>query len=520
MSRAGLPCIFVPRANAPAFVVPASMPLDELTGSSEVTKDLLRRVQAIEDHLGLSVTEVGHRVAHEVICDKTQPLDQDAAFASLWEAAACLERCTPGPRDAALWARSRVKYLWQTFGPLFDIIQPERGKQSDKALSSFHDKMPGLHFLPNKQTFSAPRPLLLAAMLYCSSVRGAPEDAAFASQYLNVLCSAIAQLSIPGSEIGSAPSDEDDPAAVEDWAFQTVLGIVLAGLLNEANVRETGIWISIAYRLILEHCPPHMDERCRDWQRIFNGVQIVDLEHASLHLSAPSYRSSLHCRRCKYHTGINYIGYHAPSYPFTPVDAAVIRDWARHLDDWLVEFTNSGDDSDPQQRMVVFRQYVLHRLLVLSIYHPARGCNLHSNSITLNEQYELLLSARATLKLSLHDKSIWSNWDIIMITWAALIVTQGIEVGVGEPDDLASIRMHLDMLRESNEPKTSFRDKLASRLEQSLQTVNTPSPAAMGHMTQAAAETEFDCSWQIFDQAIMEQAMDPFWSRPAELQPM
>ncbi len=80
--------------------------------------------------------------------------------------------------------------------------------------------------------------------------------------------------------------------------------------------------------------------------------------------------------------------------------------------------------------------------------------------------------------------------------------------------------MHLDMLRETNEPKPSLRDKLASRLEQSLQTVNTPSPAAMGHMAQAAAEAEFDCSWQIFDQAIMDQVMDPFWSRPAELQPM
>jgi len=89
--------------------------------------------------------------------------------------------------------------------------------------------------------------------------------------------------------------------------------------------------------------------------------------------------------------------------------------------------------------MVVFRQYVLHRLLVLSIYHPARGCNLHSNSITLNEQHELLLSARATLKLHLHDKSIWSNWDLVMITWAALIVIQGIEVGVGEPDGTCSL---------------------------------------------------------------------------------
>ncbi len=98
-----------------------------------------------------------------------------------------------------------------------------------------------------------------------------------------------------------------------------------------------------------------------------------------------------------------------------------------------MEFSNSGGESE-QGRHLVFRQYVLHRLVVLSIYHPARGCNLWSNSITPAEQHELLLSARATLKLHLHDDSIWSNWDIIMITWAALIVLQGIEGNLGEPD--------------------------------------------------------------------------------------
>jgi hypothetical protein len=115
------------------------------------------------------------------------------------------------------------------------------------------------------------------------------------------------------------------------------------------------------------------------------------------------------------------------------VDAAVIRDWARNLDDWLMEFTKHGDELD-SQRKTVFRQYVLHRLVVLSIYHPAKGCNLRSNSISINEQHELLVSARATLKLHYNDKSIWANWDLVIISWAALIVIHGIEAGVGEPD--------------------------------------------------------------------------------------
>jgi hypothetical protein len=280
-----------------------------------------------------------------------------------------------------------------------------------------------------------------------------------APYYLTVLFNAIGQLSIPNSEIGRPA---DDPHS-EEWAFQTVLGLVLAGLLMEANVPETGVWISIAYRLILEHCPPHIDEKSRDWRKLFTGVQIVDLEHASLHLSCPviplepplpmlqvSHRDQLYRLSRMMHTGLTHFtgrglptiwscftGYppetSLSTFPFTAIDAAVLRDWARQLDEWLVEFSKAEEDTE-EDRGLVFRQYVLHRLVVLSIYHPARGCNLYSNSITPEEQYELLLSARATLKLHLNDNSIWSNWDLVMITWAALIVIQGIEGGASEPD--------------------------------------------------------------------------------------
>lgn len=309
--------------------------------------------------------------------------------------------------------------------------------------------------------FSSPHPLLLASILYCSSARGAPEQADLAPQYFNILCNAIAQLSIPNSEIARPP---EDPNAAEEWAFQTVLGLVLAGLLSEANIRETGIWIAIAYRIMVEYCPPHIDEKYRDWRQLFKGVQIVDLEHASLHMLSPavplepplpslqlSQRDQLYRLSRMMHAGLaHFSGRGLPtiwscfasnppantnpsSYPFTSVDAAVIRDWARQLDDWLVQFSKASDYSD-QQRTSVFRQYILHRLVVLSIYHPARGFNLHSSSITPQEQHELLLSARATLKLHLNDKLIWANWDLVIITWAALIVLQGIEGGAGDPD--------------------------------------------------------------------------------------
>lgn len=60
------------------------------------------------------------------------------------------------------------------------------------------------------------------------------------------------------------------------------------------------------------------------------------------------------------------------------------------------------------------RQYNLHRLFVLSIYHPARGFDLFANTVASSERYELLLSARATLRLQNDDKGIWANWDLVV----------------------------------------------------------------------------------------------------------
>lgn len=312
--------------------------------------------------------------------------------------------------------------------------------------------------MPNKKNFLAPPPLLLASILYCSSSRGPPDAVEMAPHYFTMICVAVSQLCIPDTDIGT-PSGNP-----EVWAFQNVYGIVVAGLMMEANVRKTGIWISLAYRLILEYCPSHPDEATRDWRNLFSGVQIIDLEHAALHLSCPviplepplqalkiSRHDQLYRLSRMMHTGLtHFTGRRLPtiwscfdqpaeavvnrmsSTSFDAVDDAVIRDWARQLDDWLTEFSQRPDGSE-QDRQLVFRQYVLHRLVVLSIYHPARGCDLWSVTTTPMEQHELLLSARSTLQLRLHDDSIWSNWDLIMITWAALIVIQGIQGGAGEP---------------------------------------------------------------------------------------
>ncbi|KAL3456417.1 hypothetical protein BJX64DRAFT_41165 [Aspergillus heterothallicus] len=508
--RAGLPCVFVPRANA--ATLPDGVFANE---DSDFKRDVLNRLRAIEERIGLSAASGQHSESlPELTTENDQqdtPTESDG-LGRLWEAVALLQRSAASSVPALIWRKGTVKELW----------------------SSFHDRMPGLHFMPHKQIFSAPHPLLLASMLYCSSVRGPPDIAAeLAHHYFTVLCGAISQLCMPESEIGKTPDD------TEEWAFQTVLGIIIAGLLTEATVRETGIWISIAYRLILEHCPAHIDDTSRKWRKLFSGVHIIDLEHASLHLSCPvipiesplpglqtSQRDQLYRLSRMMHTGLtHFAGRGLPTIwscfmsdvstaltltsNFTAVDTAVIRDWARQLDEWLVQFSQTSEASDLDLKLV-FRQYVLHRLVVLSIYHPVRGCNLWANSITPREQHELLLSARATVKLHSHDDSIWSNWDQVIITWAALIVLQGVEGGTGEPDDLENIQIHLNMLKRM--PNPSLRDILVTRLETSLASTQMPS-APMPHAYEDLAMMgSTEQSWQIFDQSNLEHMIYSEWT--------
>ncbi|CAM1510692.1 Fc.00g010270.m01.CDS01, partial [Cosmosporella sp. VM-42] len=366
---------------------------------------VLYRLKRLEEHVGLSEVGFEDQASNgQGQDDAHRTISQDPGDPTLDPLRPAIQllisSCSTGV-DPKIWTESLIKRLWLTF----------------------HDAMFEMHFLPNRRIFSSPTPLLLASMLYCSSIRGSPEVAEFASGYFKVLCSAIAQLCIPSSDIGK---EAQDPALAEAWAFKTVLGIILAGLLREGISRET------------------------------------DLEHAAIHLSCPTIpvtapfdrlRVSLQDQLCRLsrmmHTGLSHFtGRGLPtiwSYfsgeamtpvdaatSFSDVDGAVIRDWARQLDDWLVEFGAQTDEPDIERKLT-FRQYVLHRVLVLSIYLPARGSYIFTNT-TVKEQHELLASARAAVKLHVADPSIWANFDLIIITWAALIIIQGVEGGAGEPD--------------------------------------------------------------------------------------
>ncbi|KAL0259790.1 hypothetical protein SLS55_005530 [Diplodia seriata] len=190
--------------------------------------------------------------------------DEDPEFSGLRPAVSQLRCLARQPQNDRIWAPSVMKQLW----------------------TSFHDNVPGLHFLSKKQTFSSPTPLLLASVLYVSGLHHpVPDVASLAPDYFVLTCSAISDLSVPSPRQNEPFNDEN--LSDEQRGFQDVLGLILAGLVSEAYIKETGIWISIGYRILLDYCPMNIDERSREWCGLFRGLQIIDLEHASLYMSCP-----------------------------------------------------------------------------------------------------------------------------------------------------------------------------------------------------------------------------------------
>lgn len=191
----------------------------------------------------------------------------DPSLNGLWQATANLRRFTD-PRNAKLWTKEVVSKLW----------------------TSFYDNMEGLHFQSEREASKNPTPLLLASILYVSALNHKSKElAALAPEYFRATCSAIAELSIPpalkrsGQSAISIEGDSPQPTA-EQNAFQNVLGLILAGLISEAFIDLTGIWISIGYRLTLDHCPVWIDESSNKWRQLFSGLQVGWSVPYSLHL--------------------------------------------------------------------------------------------------------------------------------------------------------------------------------------------------------------------------------------------
>lgn len=111
--RAGLRCVFVPRANACAVMLPGSLSAADFA-PSDIASDLLQRVKIIEEHLGLSRYVPFQEEAVEV-GPGGEILEEDDDMSALWDAASRLEKAVPRHHDARLWNRVTLKHLWQAY---------------------------------------------------------------------------------------------------------------------------------------------------------------------------------------------------------------------------------------------------------------------------------------------------------------------------------------------------------------------------------------------------------------------
>lgn len=109
--RSGLPCLFLPRANA------ATLPEELLTGlndgDGEFKSRVLQRLKVIEERLGISALD-------ELKLDKRDDegeVDFSPDYLSLsglWEAAEVLEKSAPNSAPSLIWKRSTIKDLWSS----------------------------------------------------------------------------------------------------------------------------------------------------------------------------------------------------------------------------------------------------------------------------------------------------------------------------------------------------------------------------------------------------------------------
>jgi hypothetical protein len=102
--RAGLPCVFVPRANA------AQLPLVSEPLDLEFKNNILSRLKIVEDRLGL----VGDNSMSFEMFAGAQEQSPEPTNEPLWNAILQLQRCSPS-LPSSIWRRDTVESLWSSY---------------------------------------------------------------------------------------------------------------------------------------------------------------------------------------------------------------------------------------------------------------------------------------------------------------------------------------------------------------------------------------------------------------------
>lgn len=110
--RSGTTCVFVPRANA-ANQLESIM--SQVDGDNGFKHDVLRRLNTIENYLGLSATDditPQNDVAAVTGNGDAQTSPEPARLGPLWDAAATLAKSAPSSIPSSIWSRSTIENLW------------------------------------------------------------------------------------------------------------------------------------------------------------------------------------------------------------------------------------------------------------------------------------------------------------------------------------------------------------------------------------------------------------------------
>ncbi|WWD16289.1 hypothetical protein CI109_100715 [Kwoniella shandongensis] len=520
-------CEFVPRVNAAVPLSPIPYPSHTCTEiwRNEVNKrvkDLEEtnlKLQSMVNRL-LRKEDDGVTSAHTVVGDNAEPSAHPSSLVEepdvLYLSQAGGSASSPLHQDVTQddIADFNFSGVWSAIDALKEELPASLSQHEawdpdtiTKLWISFRSHMPGLHFFSGQVSFTHPTPLLAVSILYVAAAHYPSADlASFQPIYLRAFCRAVGSLTIP--DLGKPSGDISTPFCSHDSGassdkFDDVLGIILVGLLAIGWVDTVGMWVNVAYRLLLDGMAMERGKRQEEWKGLWEGLRTIELEHSSLHLVCPALpvvppdppfpstqESATSSSNAAGAIGEllqvmqvrmpRFVGRGLPTVWETVCcppdrrktqvqtkvdDLQAIQSWAGEIDQWYARHAPQNVNANMYVRSVILLNYHLHKLFVLSIFLPLRGVN----SVSFNERKALLESSRLVLQIQGAGFEVWSGWDLVILTQASLILLSSVATGTSDHRDLRLVQHHLDALTATHQAPPSLRHTLAERLKQALQ---------------------------------------------------